>query len=149
MKEKFFKLIREQLTQGITPQKVAFTVALGAAVGIFPVLGSSTLLCLSLGAALKLNQPMLQAVNYLVSPLQIIMIPIFARIGEMIVGAKHFPFSIPEVVKSFSESPASFIAQFGILGLHAALAWTALAAPILCLAYFAALKLISSKPKLS
>jgi uncharacterized protein (DUF2062 family) len=30
------------LTQGITPQKLALSIAIGAIVGIFPVLGSTT-----------------------------------------------------------------------------------------------------------
>ena len=34
-----------QLKQGVTPEKLALTVALGLVLGIFPILGATTLLC--------------------------------------------------------------------------------------------------------
>ena len=37
--------IAGQLKQGITPEKIALTIALGMALGIFPILGSTMLLC--------------------------------------------------------------------------------------------------------
>jgi uncharacterized protein (DUF2062 family) len=33
------------LTQGITPEKIALSLALGIVLGVFPVLGSTTVLC--------------------------------------------------------------------------------------------------------
>src|SRR5256885_328582 len=63
--------ILAQLRQGITPEKIALTLALGAALGIFPILGASTLLCAIAGIWLRLNQPVIQLTNYLVYPLQL------------------------------------------------------------------------------
>ncbi|MFP5305375.1 MAG: DUF2062 domain-containing protein, partial [Gammaproteobacteria bacterium] len=60
-----------QLRQGITPEKIALTLALGAVLGIFPILGSTTLLCAVAGVWLRLNQPVIQIVNYFMYPLQI------------------------------------------------------------------------------
>ena len=34
-----------QLRQGIAPEKVALTIALGMVLGVFPILGSTMLLC--------------------------------------------------------------------------------------------------------
>ena len=48
-RERVLTLIVGQLKQGITPQKVAFTVALGFNLGIFPIIGASTVLCLAAG----------------------------------------------------------------------------------------------------
>jgi hypothetical protein len=33
------------LTQGISPEKIALSLAFGIVLGVFPVLGSTTLLC--------------------------------------------------------------------------------------------------------
>ena len=38
-----------QLRQGITPQKIALTIALGFILGLFPILGTTTALCLAFG----------------------------------------------------------------------------------------------------
>ncbi len=46
-----------QLKQGATPEKLALTVALGFILGVFPILGSATLLCGLVAWALRLNSP--------------------------------------------------------------------------------------------
>ena len=44
-----------QLKQGVTPEKLALTVALGLVLGIFPILGATTLLCGAAAIALRLK----------------------------------------------------------------------------------------------
>src|SRR5262245_45120940 len=56
-------LIVAQLTQGVSPEKIALTIALGSTIAIFPIMGSTTLLCLIVGVWCKLNQPIIQLVN--------------------------------------------------------------------------------------
>ena len=76
-----------QLRQGITPQRIALTVALGAVLGLFPILGTTTALCLLAGVFLKLNQPILQVVNWVAAPLQLPGIYFFVRTGERLTGS--------------------------------------------------------------
>ena len=57
--------VARQLTQGVTPQKVALSLAVGSALALFPILGTTTALCLVAGVALGLNQPIIQGVNAL------------------------------------------------------------------------------------
>src|SRR5262245_35096989 len=82
-----------QLTQGVTPEKIALTVALGIALGVFPILGSSTVLCVIAGILIRLNQPIIQAVNYLVYPLQLVLLIPFYRAGEHLLGRTPIPLS--------------------------------------------------------
>jgi uncharacterized protein (DUF2062 family) len=67
------KRIREKmigfLKQGITPRDLSLAVALGIMLGTFPVIGSTTLLCIAASVVLRLNLPAIQSVNWLVSPL--------------------------------------------------------------------------------
>ena len=66
------------LKQGITPTKLALAVSLGFALGIFPVIGSTIILCTVFGFALRLNIPAIQLINGFVYPLQLILyIPFF------------------------------------------------------------------------
>jgi uncharacterized protein (DUF2062 family) len=70
------------LRQGVSPRRLALTLALGAAVGCMPVMGLTTALCAVLAVALKLNLPAIQTANYAVMPLQLILIVPFVRLGK-------------------------------------------------------------------
>jgi uncharacterized protein (DUF2062 family) len=86
-RERVLGLIGSQLTQGVTPQKIALTIALGINLAMFPILGSTTLLCAAVAFWLKLNQPIIQLVNWLAYPLQFAMLLPFIRIGEWLTRA--------------------------------------------------------------
>lgn len=72
--------IVEQLTQGVTPQRIALTLtlALGALLGVFPVLGATTVLCTAAALWLRLNQPL----NAVLSPLHLLLLYPFCRAGS-------------------------------------------------------------------
>ena len=138
-RERVLTLIVGQLKQGITPQKVAFTVAIGFNLGIFPIIGASTVLCLAAGFWFKLNQPLMLLINSVTIPLQPPMVLVFVRLGETMLHAPHVTFSIPELFRKFSASPAKFMHEFGLTGLHGIFAW-ALIAPLVVLIMYYALK---------
>ena len=73
------------LSQGITPLRLALTLALGFAIGCIPVIGIPTVLCAGLALALRLNLPAIQAANYAAMPLQLALIVPFVRLGRWIV----------------------------------------------------------------
>ncbi len=54
------------LTQGVTPEKIALSLAMGIGLGIFPVLGSTTLLCAAAAIIFRLNLPAIQLINFFV-----------------------------------------------------------------------------------
>ena len=94
-RERVVALILAQFTQGFTPQKISLTVTLGVTLGVFPIFGATTTLCALTGFWLKLNQPVIQLVNYLASPLQLALILVFVRIGEWIMRAPRVSFPFP------------------------------------------------------
>ena len=134
--ERVVALIVAQFTQGFTPQKISLTVTLGLTLGVFPIFGATTTLCALAGFWLKLNQPVIQLVNYLASPLQLALILVFVRIGEWIMRAPRVSFSIPELFRKFHESPANFFREFGLTGLHGIIAWLVIAPFFTALIYF-------------
>ena len=134
--ERVVALIAAQFTQGFTPQKIALTIALGLNLGLFPILGATTLLCAIVGVWFKLNQPVIQLVNWLASPLQLALILVFVRIGEWLVRAEPVSFSIPELFRKFHESPVKFFQEFGMTGLHGIIAWLVIAPFLTALVYF-------------
>ena len=116
-----------QLTQGITPEKIALTVAVGSALALFPILGTTTLLCLLVGIVLRLNQPIIQAVNYLCYPIHIPLIWWMVRTGEWLFGEPHRAFKMRVLANLFWEEPLQFLRVFGLTGLHAIVVWAILA----------------------
>jgi uncharacterized protein (DUF2062 family) len=137
-RERVIGLIVAQLIQGVTPQKIALTIALGFTLGIFPILGATTALCAIAGVWLKLNQPVIQTMNWVISPIQLSLILVFVRIGEWIMRAPRVSFSVPGLIQKFDQNPIQFMRQFGMTGVHGMVAWLFIA-PFLAVAIYAVL----------
>ncbi len=129
--------ILRQLTQGVTARKVSFTLAVGSVCSLFPFLGFTWLLNLVVGISLKLNQPMLQTLNQLLTPVHLPMIFVYVRVGEWIWGADESFFSVTELVQNFAElSFAEFLQKFGWAGVHAFTAWSLSIPLVFALVYY-------------
>jgi uncharacterized protein (DUF2062 family) len=128
-------LIIGQLTQGVTPQKIALSVALGLSLGFFPIIGTTTMLCAIAALRFRLNQPIIQLVNWLVYPLQLALILVFIRIGEWITHAPHVSLSIPYLFQKFHEAPANFFQEFGMSALRGVIAWLFIAPVLTAVTY--------------
>jgi uncharacterized protein (DUF2062 family) len=130
--------IRAQLTQGVAPDQVAATLGVGAACALFPFLGATSLLNLIVGVSLRLNQPILQALNLLLGPVQLALILVYVRVGEVVWGSTGQQFTIGEMIRAFGEqSFREFLRQFGWAGIHGLTAWAISAPIIVALVYFA------------
>lgn len=125
-----------QLTQGITAAKIAQAIAFGVTIGVFPLLGTPTLLSLAIGVPLKLNQPVLQVFRELSYPLQLATVLLFMRAGESLFGAEHVPLSIPMLMERFFAAPGQFLADFGLIGLYAVVVWLLIAPVLFGVIYF-------------
>jgi uncharacterized protein (DUF2062 family) len=129
--------IKNQLTQGVTPQKISATLGVGTVCGLFPFLGFTSLLNLGVGIVARLNQPILQVLNQLLGPLQLLMILVYVKGGEFIWGATGEPFSVTEMITSFAElSLIDFLTKFGWAGVHAFTAWILTAPLLFAIVYF-------------
>lgn len=127
-----------QLTQGVTPDKVALTLGVGTACSLLPFLGFTSLLNLGVGLALRMNQPILQTLNQLLGPLQLVLILVHVRVGEWLWRAEGDRFTVGEMLRVFRESSiAEFLARFGWAGIHALTAWLLLAPVLAAIVYFA------------
>lgn len=71
-----------QLTQGITPEKIALTIAAGSAAALFPIFGVTSILCFIVAVVLRLNQPIIQILNQLLLPVHVAAILLCIRLGE-------------------------------------------------------------------
>ncbi len=122
------------LMQGISPRRLALTLALGCAIGCIPVVGIPTLVCAALALALKLNLPAIQAANYVVMPLQLVLIVPFVRLGGWLIASQA-----KQTIAAGSllhTSPLRLVTQAGSLAGQALLAWVVIAVPSVLLLTF-------------
>jgi uncharacterized protein (DUF2062 family) len=128
MKQSFFyrKLIQpiiDLLRQGITPEKIALSLAIGVCLGVFPVLGTTTALCTLAAIVFRLNLPAIQLVNYFVYPLQLALLIPFIRFGEIIFRAPHVSLSLTIIFESIKRSAWQTTKTYWTSGWHAMIAW--------------------------
>ncbi len=116
-------LVITQLKTGLTPEKLGWTLAAGSALGCFPVIGTTTLLCFLAGAAFRLNQPVLQLVNYLVYPLQLLLLVPFFALGAAWFGTGSFPFTTETLLAGFRSDFWGMLAGLGGALWLAVLVW--------------------------
>ena len=124
-----------QLTQGITPEKLALTVAIGSACALFPVIGTTTLLCFLVGLALRLNQPIIQLINQAFWPIHVPVIFLCLRVGEHLFGLPKLKLSVHMMRELLWSDPSGFFHRFGTAVLCAVVGWAVLA-PVYCLAVY-------------
>ena len=122
-----------QLTVGISPERLGWTIALGIVLGVFPILGTPTLVCLLAGYWLRLNHPVLQVFKELVYPLHLVLIPVFIRLGERLYGVPLTSFSIPDLLGKFKNDPLQFGRDFGMTAWHAVIVWLLIAPVVVVL----------------
>lgn len=124
-------------TQGVTPDKIALTFAVGSACSLFPFLGFTSLLNLGAGLWLRLNQPLLQTLNQVLGPLQLLLILGYVRLGEWLWRAQGDRFTLGEMIQVFRDaSVGEFLQRFGWAGVHALTAWTVTSPLLMFVVYY-------------
>jgi uncharacterized protein (DUF2062 family) len=132
------------LRQGISPRRLALTLALGFAIGCLPVVGIPTALCLMLALILKLNLPAIQAANYMAMPLQVLFILPFVRLGGWLFAPGQ-----QQATKLVHGSAAQMLWTSGSLAGHALAAWLVIAGPAVVLMTFGLTLVLRRVPALA
>jgi len=139
---KLTRHVVELLKQGITPHKIALAVVLGALLGMAPVLGTTIVSCTLVALAFRLNLVLIQIVNNLVYPLQLLLLIPFVQAGQWLFRQPPLPLSVGQIVDMFRHDFwGSVVALWGYTW-HGAVAWLAfcaIAGPVIyALVYFPA-----------
>jgi len=122
--------VRRQLMQGVSPDCLGWSAAAGVTLGIFPIMGSTTILCAAAAWILRLNQPVTQLCKSAVYPLHLALILVFIRLGQRLFGVPLLTLSIPELMARFQQSPARFGRDFGMAALQGITAWLLVGPPL-------------------
>lgn len=125
--------VLEWLQCGMAPRQLAFTLALGFAIGCVPLLGVTTGICALLALALRLNMPAIQAANWLAMPLQMVLLVPFLRLGQWLFRGESISFNPSTLFSQIEAAPWHVLVQMSGLFEHALLAWLITAGPALLL----------------
>ena len=122
------RLVTGLLSQGITPHKVALTLALGVVLGVNPLIGTSTTLCAVAALWLGLNLPLIQLINYLAYPLQILLLIPFVQAGQWLFREPPLPFSAADIKAMLAAGVWKAVQTLWSYALHGMVAWLFLGA---------------------
>jgi uncharacterized protein (DUF2062 family) len=142
----FFKLrlinpLLNFLIQGITPEKLSLAVVFGIILGIFPVLGTTTILCTTVALYLRLNMAAIQLVNYVMYPLQLICFIPFIRLGEFIFGQPPIPFSVTQIIEMIECDLLGTMRDLWVANLMGVFAWLLISIALSPIIYFITLRI--------
>jgi uncharacterized protein (DUF2062 family) len=116
------------LRRGATPEKLAWSLAAGLLIGINPLIGSTTILCLLLAFLFRLNIVASQLANHVMYPLQILLVIPFIRLGSVIFHTAPMPLSAKELLNAARSHPVQLIRELWLWESHAFILWTIFAA---------------------
>ncbi len=126
--------ILDLLRVGCSPRKLAWSLVAGLVVGVNPLLGSTTLLCLAIAALLRLNLVASQITNHIVYPLQLALFFVFIRIGDVVFHTGKIPLDRHELFYGARHHPIATTRILWTWEWHALIVWviaSLIAAPIL------------------
>jgi uncharacterized protein (DUF2062 family) len=115
------------LRMGATPQRLAWSIAVGAAIGVNPLVGTTTLLCFMVALAFRLNVVAAQIANHVVFPLELALIVPFIRLSSRIFRSGRMPLSTESLLEHARHAPLALLRQVWLWEWHAFLLWLLLA----------------------
>ena len=135
MHNRLIKVIRAQLVQGISLSDCAQAIALAITIGLFPIVGFSTLIITAIAYFRRLNQPIAQVFNWICGPIKLALIIPFIRVGEFLFGADRFVLNVRELSRQFYENSWATLSEFAWTFLHAIVGWV-ICTPIIYLVVY-------------
>ena len=125
------------LRMGATPETLAWSIAVGLMIGINPLLGSTTFVCLAVAFACRLNVAASQLANHVVYPLEIVLVIPFIRLGSRLFHTAPLPLTLSSLLHAARANPLALTRQLWMWEWHALAVWAVVAvmgAPLLALA---------------
>ena len=118
---------------GLSPQKLALTLCLGAAFGVIPLVWGTSLICLVLAYIFRLNHVALQSVNFMLYPVHLALLIPFFKMGSWL-----FPWGPPlppHLLDTLIQNHEFPLHLFGWITLKSLAAWMVIVLPAASLAY--------------
>jgi uncharacterized protein (DUF2062 family) len=112
-----------ELRQGAAPESVAAAVSVSLAIAINPIIGTATVGCVIAGRLFRLNHVVMQIINHVSYPIQILLIVPFVRLGETVTGSQHLHLTPQAIIDEFNRSFGDFVEKFWMAYVHGIIGW--------------------------
>jgi uncharacterized protein (DUF2062 family) len=127
-----FKLVPKA---GLSAEKLAFSVTIGIIAGLFPVIGTTTLLSLLLTLLFRQNLLIVQSVQWLMALFQLLLIIPFMRLGTWLMNNPELQINIDHIKLAFEPGILEGIKTIGTMHLYGILGWIVIAIPVGAVSY--------------
>lgn len=129
VKRKVLVPLGTALKKGLSFQKLAVSLALGITVGLIPFYGMTTILVGALALFLRLDFIVMQAVHYLVHPVQIALLIPFFKAGNNLFAKNTIDLTIKEYMSLFKTDFWDALLVYWKINASAILVWLIVAIP--------------------
>ena len=119
--------ILQLLRIGATPERLAWSIAVGVVIGVNPLLGSTTVLALAVTPLFRLNVVASQLGNHLVYPLELLLFPVFIRVGSLLFRTEKIPLELPAIFRAVKLHPLQTTRLLWSWEWHALVVWVLVA----------------------
>jgi uncharacterized protein (DUF2062 family) len=133
--KRFGTMVMGFLKQGTSPKKLALTISIGIIMGIIPLVGVNAAICAVIALIFGLNLPLIQIVNLMFFPIQIVLIVPFFKLSTLFFKTSVVPVSWSGFVTSFKTDWLVALKQVAIADAMAITAWLVLAVPLFVFLY--------------
>ena len=134
--------VKGLLRAGLTPEKLAWSLAAGVVVGVNPLLGSTTLVAIAVAGIFRLNVVASQVSNHAMYPLELALFPVFVKLGSVLFATERLPMDGKQLWWAVRHHPWDTTRVLWLWEWHALVVWAAfavIALPLLALAFTPAL----------
>lgn len=136
-----FKALKNQVIEliqdGLSPERIALAITLACCFAIIPLPFTNTFLLLVLAVILRLNHILVQTINYILFPFQILLYLPFYKLGTLITGMNISGKGVNFISVSSFHDIASLGGEFFLTAL---IAWAVVMIVLGPLMYLAILK---------
>jgi uncharacterized protein (DUF2062 family) len=139
LQNKLVRPILGFLNQGVTPNKLALTVALGIIIGLLPIFGVASIICALIAFSLRLNMAAIQLAHYAAAPLQLILLVPFIRIGGVLFNQPPMNFSFGQLYQMFTTDLLATLQNLWFTFFLGFLGWTIVSIPLAFVLYYGTL----------
>lgn len=125
------------LRMGATPRTLAWSIAVGLMVGLNPIIGTTTILCLAAAFSFRLNPVASQIANHAMFPFELLLVVPFIRLGSLVFHTAPMPLSPKLFLLAARTAPLALTRQLWLWEWHAFVLWIAIsimAAPLIAVA---------------
>ena len=116
------------LRVGASPRRLAWSLAVGAVIGINPIVGSTTLVSLGVAFLARLNIIASQIANHLCFPIQLALVLVYLRAGEILFRTGPPPLATKDLIHLMRIHPWSTAQILWTWEWHALIVWAVVAA---------------------